>query len=53
MRCIGENPETYKIFSVEFQKDENKNENNNEDDNEENNFVKKIQITFHRYLQIY
>ena len=53
MRCIGENPETYKIFSVIFQKDENNNENNNEDDNEENNFVKKIQITFHRYLQIY
>ena len=46
MRCIGENTETYKTFSVEFQKDENNNENNNEDDNEENNFVKKDRLRF-------
>ena len=46
MRCIGENTETYKTFSVEFQKDENNNENKNEDDNEENNFVKKYRLRF-------
>ena len=46
MRCTGENTETYKTFSVEFQKDENNNENNNEGDNEENNFVKKYRLRF-------
>ena len=47
MRCIGENTETYKTFSVEFQKGESNNENNNnEEDNEENNFVKKYRLRF-------
>ena len=47
MRCIGENTETYKTFSVEFQKEESNNENNNnEEDNEENNFVKKYRLRF-------
>ena len=42
MKCLGENTETYKTFSVEYEKDNNdNNEKDNNDNNDENNKKKK------------
>ena len=47
MKCIGENTETYKTFSVEFEKDDNVDNNDNDDnddydDNDDNDKKKKM-----------
>ena len=46
MKCLGENTETYKTFSVEYEKDNNDNNEKDKNDNNDENNKKKKPISY-------